>query len=215
MVSRAWIVFALCVGPIWGGTIEVAPTVLTVSNGQVFSLDVNVDSVIDLYAYQFDLNFDASVLQAVSETEGSFLSSGGSTFFIPGVIDNTNGYFSGTADSLEAAIPGVSGSGTLVEFTFQAIGSGSTPIDITNVYLLDSNLSGIDAGVTNGDVLVEPTVPTPEPSYGPLLLVLGAVALVFGRRFALPAERWQVGILVLVGEEMGNTAGSVHNLRSA
>jgi adhesin HecA-like repeat protein len=54
------------------------------------------------------------VLSATGITEGSFLPSGGSTFLIPGMIDNNAGIIAFNADTLLSAISGVSGSGTLI-----------------------------------------------------------------------------------------------------
>jgi hypothetical protein len=67
-----------------------------------------VASGVDYLAYQFDLAFIPEVVQAISVTEASFLSAGGSTLFIAGIIDNVGGNVSGTADSLESAISGAS-----------------------------------------------------------------------------------------------------------
>ncbi len=74
--------------------------------------------VSDLYAFQFDLAFDPTILELQSISEGTFLPGAGSTNFFPGTIDNTGGTATATADSLVGAIPGASGSGTL------ATGSG-------------------------------------------------------------------------------------------
>ena len=180
MVLRL-VVALVSISPVWASTILVSPPSSNVSVGQVFTLAINMNSVTDLYAYQFDLKFDASVLNAVSETEGDFLSLGGPTFFISGTIDNVGGFISGSSDSLESAVLGVSGSGTLVSVSFKAIGAGNSSVQILNDILLDSNLSGIDTSVANGTVSVS-AVATPEPSSGALVLVVAASALVFRRR---------------------------------
>src|ERR1019366_6371228 len=70
-----------------GSFISVQPSSQTVNVGDGFSLDVGVD-ITDLYAFQFDLSFNPAVLSATSITEGLFLPTGGSTFFISGDIDN-------------------------------------------------------------------------------------------------------------------------------
>ena len=121
---------------------------------------------------------DSRVLQALSVTGGSYLSRGGPTLFFPGAIDNVNGFVFATAESLEGA-SGVSGSGILARFGFQAIAAGSTAVDFESVYLLDSTLSGIATEVSSGKVSV---TPTPEPSYALVLWVLGAAAVFLRRR---------------------------------
>jgi adhesin HecA-like repeat protein len=140
----------------------VGPT--TVAQGSMFAVDVNIANVTDLNAFQFDVGFNQNNLMAMSVAEGSFLPSGGSTVFIPGTIDNTDGVIAATADALVGAV-GVSGSGTLAVFDFSAIGSGTTDLTVSNVILVDSNGNLINL-VSN----------TPEPSTV-ILFALGALGL--------------------------------------
>jgi hypothetical protein len=53
------------------------------------------------------------------------------------------GSVSNNADTLETAISGVSGDGTLLDFDFQGVGVGTSDIDLANVELLDSDLNDI------------------------------------------------------------------------
>jgi Cohesin domain/PEP-CTERM motif len=153
--------------------ISVQPPSQTVNVGDNFSLDVNVD-ITDLYAFQFDLTFNPAVLSATSITEGSLLLTGGSTFFIPGAIDNTLGTVFFTANTLLGPGPGVTGSGTLASIYFTALGLGASPVDLSNIGLLDSAFNEIAADSTNGTVNVIPgSVSVPEPA-SLLLLLLGS-----------------------------------------
>lgn len=161
-------------GSLAAETISVQPSTLNVGEGQTFSLDIHIDGITDLYAFQFDLGFDPTILAAESVTEGSFLSSGGgSTIFIPGTIDNVGGTIASTADALTGPIPGVSGRGTLASIEFEALATGTTAISLANVDLFDSNLDPITFSVENGSVLVT-TSPIPEPSN---LSLIGAALL--------------------------------------
>src|SRR5437868_2988547 len=92
----------------------------SVLEGQTFDLPVQVSPVSDLYSFQFDLSFDPTIVELESISEGTFLPSGGATFFLPGTIDNTAGTATFTADSLVGAIPGVSGDGELALLSFKA-----------------------------------------------------------------------------------------------
>lgn len=159
-------------GSLLGETISVQPSTLNVGEGQTFSLDVAIANVTDLYAFQFDLGFDPTILEAESVTEGSFLSSGGSTIFFPGTIDNVGGTIAFNADTLVGAIAGVSGSGTLASVEFYALGTGTSVISLANVELLDSNFNLIDFSATNGSVIS--TIPEPSSSVfiGAALLLL-------------------------------------------
>src|SRR5271157_4900574 len=72
----------------------------TVSQGSTFTVDVNISGVTDLFDYQLDLTFNPSIVSATGVSEGSFLSSGGPTFFLPGTIDNVGGPITLNADTL-------------------------------------------------------------------------------------------------------------------
>src|SRR5437870_1479224 len=99
--------------------VSIQPSTSSVTPGDTLTLDVDVANVTDLFAFQFDLGFSPGVLSALSITEGAFLPGGGTTFFIPGTIDNVGGAITATADSLIGTISGVNGNGTLaaVQFT--------------------------------------------------------------------------------------------------
>ena len=143
-----------------------APIVSVTTDAQNYSVgasvavDVSVSNISDLYGFQFDLNFSPAVLSALSSSEGTFLPTGGSTFFINGTNDNVAGTVSATADTLIGAIPGVSGSGSLAKFLFTAVGQGSSGISLANVQLLDSSLNPISANSVNATVSVS-AVPIP------------------------------------------------------
>jgi hypothetical protein len=166
--------------------LSIDPTTQTTSTGTVVTVDVGIANVTNLYGYQFDLTFNPSVLQAVSSSEGSFLTSGGNTFFINGSNDNVGGTVSATADTLLSAINGVTGSGELAVFTFDAIGTGTSALTIQNETLLDSNLNVIADTTTGGAVTVSSgTVAAPEidpaSAFNGLTLLLAAIAVLRGR----------------------------------
>lgn len=135
--------------------------------GTSFVADVNISGAADVYSFQFDLLFDPTILAISDVVEGAFLSGSGATFFFPGIIDNAAGNVTFTADTLETAIAGANGNGTLVEFRFNTIGQGTSSLNLDNVILLDSQLNLISSATANGRVTVTSgggTVPTPEPS---------------------------------------------------
>jgi hypothetical protein len=61
---------------------------------------------------------------------------------------------SATGDTLLSAVGGVSGSGELAVFTFNATGGGTSAVGIHNETLLDSGLNVIADLTTDGSVLV-------------------------------------------------------------
>ena len=145
--------------------------------GSAFSIDVSVTGIADLYAFQFDLSFDPTLLSAVSVTEGDFLASGGTTVFIPGAIDNVGGTVNANADALIGAITGVTGGGILAEFDFTALAAGTSPLSFANVILLNSSLSDITANTAfdNGSVTISAPVSSAVPEPSTLSLALCAM----------------------------------------
>jgi hypothetical protein len=143
-----------------------------VQPGPGLTAAIEISGVTDLYAFQFDLSFSPQVLAATTITEGGFLPAGGSTFFVPGAINNTTGTISSTADTLLGTVGGVSGSGVLANVTFHSIGQGASPVGLLNVQLLDSALSPIVFTTMDGQI----SQITPEP---------GSFALLFFGLFTL------------------------------
>jgi hypothetical protein len=152
--------------PLWADAmISVDPPAPVVSPGQTFSLTVDVAGVSDLYGYQLDLYFNPAILSALSVSEGSFLTAGGSTIFLPGTIDNVGGTFTGNGDILETAVSGVNGSGTLLDFSFQALSPGDSSVQIENLTALNSFGEGLVLSPTDSVVSVVGAA-TPEPANG-------------------------------------------------
>ena len=138
-------------------SLSVSPNPAAVGNTVL--VNVNISGAVDLYAYQFSLLFNPAVLQATTSTEGSFLPTGGSTFFVAGTVDNTLGAVNFTVGSLLGLLPGVNGSGTLATLSFNAAALGSSTLGFRDVLLLDSELLEVAPTLQGGVVSV-----VPEPS---------------------------------------------------
>jgi len=152
--------------------------------GAEFIVPVSISNVSDLYAFQFDLSYDPSIVQLLSVTEGPFLPSAGTTFFIPGTIDNVGGTATFNADTLIGPIPGATGSGVLADFNFQGVVQGTSNLTLANVTLLDSNLNNISFTTQSGQVGISGAV-LPEPTFLPPLILITlmlCVAVVIRRR---------------------------------
>lgn len=134
-----------------------------VTVGNNISLNISINDVTDLFAYQFDIVFDPMVLAAQSITEGAFLSKGGSTFFISGIVDNITGLINFTANSLIGAISGVDGNGILATVNFSAIAAGLSTISLSSTTLLDSTFFEIGSNSVAGIVQVQ-NRSIPEPA---------------------------------------------------
>jgi hypothetical protein len=144
--------------------VSVQPTTTNTTAGNTMALNVDISAAPDLFSYQFDIDFNPSVLPATVVTEGSFLPSSGSTFFITGTIDNVAGTIVFTADTLIGPGPGVNRSGVLATIDFTAIGSGTSSVDLANLIFLDSTGAPINVSTTSSSVDVAGAVATAEPS---------------------------------------------------
>ena len=176
------LIFLLSVASAFGGTLSVSPNFQSIAAGQSFTLDVRIDGISDLYAWQVDLGFDPTLIRADSVDEGPFLISlGSTTFFLAGDIDNIGGTVSFNANTIIGNDPGVTGGGVLATFHFTALSAGLSSITLFNETLLDSFTQGISVDLTAGSVEVtDAQAPgVPEPStivFGGLgLLVLACV----------------------------------------
>lgn len=180
----AVIAFAWLISPSTAAatTITVDSTVVNVGAG--FQLDVGIADVTDLFAYQVSVAFDPTRVQLSSITEGTFLSSAGSTLFFPGFIDNTNGSVIFVADTLTGFVSGASGDGLLFSIAGTAIGAGSSAVSVffdvsSGDGLFDSNTTLLTSDLVSGTVTAR-RVTAPEPST--VLLLSTAFGLVLRRR---------------------------------
>lgn len=129
--------------------------------GSTIQLTVAASDFSDLYAYQFDVSFNAAAFNVASVTEGNLLATQGTTFFDGGTVDNSNGTVSFILNTLIGPGSGATGSGSLATLTFNVGSSftGSSSIGITNFVALDSALNPIDVSVQGLTVSA-----VPEPS---------------------------------------------------
>lgn len=142
-------------------------------------LGVNAAGFTDLYAYQVDLVFNPTLVQATAVTEGPFLQTGGTTFFDGGMVDNVNGLVSFTLGTLLGAGPGVTGSGILESIQFNVLRSGPAMFTFANVLTLDSALNGIAVDQLGATFAAA----VPEPGAISLMLAgLGGMTVFMRRR---------------------------------
>lgn len=177
ILAAAVLMFVFSGSAFADAVVSIQPASTTIASGGTATLDVNISGVSDLYGFQFDVLFGAATVSATSESEGGFLATGGTTFFVPGTIDNVGGSVTNTADTLIGAISGVNGGGTLAVLDFTGLAPGTTSIDLANVILLDSGFNSIPFATQDGSVTVTSVAVTPEPS-GLLLLGLSLIGLV-------------------------------------
>ncbi len=150
-------------------TITLTPSLTNLTVGNSFTLDVNIQGAVDLYSWQFDVNFAlAGILDATAPTDGGFLSPGQT--YGAGVVDNGAGTITGIYSAF-SGLTGVTGDGILASITFQAMFAGTATISAASFQLLDSNLDNIFFNVNEVGNALSATVnvtgpggPVPEPS---------------------------------------------------
>jgi hypothetical protein len=133
----------------------VQPTVFRKSQGASFPLNVAVQDVVDLYAFDICLDYNTTVLDALSITEGPFLKSIGSTITIISEVNDTAGLVR-FAVALLSVPHGVNGTGTLftIQFKSSTVATGPSPLNLTNTELSDYNAQLINHAIINGQVTI-------------------------------------------------------------
>ena len=122
--------------------------------GDTFTLDISAENVFDLAAWQFDVVFDPTTLEAVNVSEGGFLKTGGSTFFQGGSIDNAAGKITGL-NAVRLSTQGVTGTGSLLQVNFKAKSGGETELALQNFQFGSVTGDSIPAGPHEITIAVE------------------------------------------------------------
>jgi len=137
----------------FNAVIYVSPPETTVSaNNEEFDIEIRVSDIIDLHNVNFDLALDSNALEVLTITEGSFLSSVGTTIFLK---DMSNPALVNVACALLGTDPGADGSGLLATFHMKVKNVGLLPASLTlqNVVLRDHNNQNIPFQTQNGSVV--------------------------------------------------------------
>lgn len=155
-------------------SVYVDPSVIsdpTLKVGDNFSIDINVSDVFNVNAFEVRLEYNTTILDCTSATEGPFLPSGGTTFFAPAIQDALGRVTA--SDLLIDPSLHVNGSGVLVTINFTVTGVGQTILDIgewnsnpgePHNWLIDTSASYIPHDSYNGNFIYISNSP-PEASF--------------------------------------------------
>jgi hypothetical protein len=105
-----------------------------------FSVNINVANVTDLCGWDFRLYYSNLVLNGTSITEGSFLKTGGNTYFY---VANFTDTYNATHGLIRAVCTlfeptGVNGGGDLAKISFKTKGTGETSLKLADTIIVDS-----------------------------------------------------------------------------
>jgi hypothetical protein len=172
--------------------VRLEPADSVVGLNETFAVQVVIEKVNDLGAFQFELTYDSSILQVKEAALDDFLgSTGRSVVPIEPQVDNERGRTTVGAINLGSG-PGPSGTGVLAIITFIAQGAGSTVLGLLEVQVLDTAANAQLVTVEGGHVVVRgaaaptPVATAPAPVstgpstwavLGPLLVALAVAVL--------------------------------------
>lgn len=161
-----------------GGAVDLSTSVLL---GDFFTVNVIVESVVDLAGHDISIGFDDSILTAVSLTSGLFYGADDPLCdfsVVPGTCTLASDIGPGGSVSqadIATDIFGITGSGVLFSIEFEAIALGSSGITFDFAELSDSLGDAITpTGLFDGSVTVS-AVPVPGAVW---LFASGLIGLV-------------------------------------
>ena len=150
-----------------GAVLKVMPASIDTSTGEEFSVGVVLDpDGAPVYGVQYELTFDTTSLEFVSQTPGDFLSHDGAN-----TIEIVNSFNEESkrieyGETRMSAETGVTAAGTLARITFRVIGDQGSNIELTNVIVSSPQAEEMSVSIENGVCLVDGIAPasTPEPT---------------------------------------------------
>jgi len=103
--------------------------------GVDFDVNITVAEVANLFVWELNMTFNATVLNIVSVVEGPFLQTAGSTLMLDPVIDNTNGRMGVTCSLMPFPDYGAYGDGVLATITFNVLIKGKSDLHFAETKL--------------------------------------------------------------------------------
>ncbi|HNS31504.1 MAG TPA: cohesin domain-containing protein [bacterium] len=131
----------------WAAVIKVDS--VRVPSEQAF-VDIPIETTVekDFSGYQLTLNYNSSILRATGVSKGNVASAFS-------LISNINRPGTIKAGGFDPGLNGVSGSGTLLNITFEILKSGTSHLSLSGVMLSDKEGKNLQVSVVNGKIDVE------------------------------------------------------------
>jgi general secretion pathway protein D len=137
-------------------TVRLVPSAPSFKVGDRFTIEVRIEGATNVGSVPFHLRYNRQVLEFLSPAiQGNFLNSdGGNTAFL--AVDTPPGGEIVVGDSRLGGGDGISGSGTLATFQFQAINPGDCGFGWTGASVKDPQARNLPASFLTAPVAVEP-----------------------------------------------------------
>lgn len=188
-----------------------------VNDNAYFTASIEVQDVYDLAGFEMEISFNPDVIRVSKVEEGTFLLSGGSTYWINPDDDNRRGRITEIV-CIRTGSTGCDGDGTLLTIVFRARDEGYSGIVLENVRLADSEARWIPVKVSSASVEVADVPPWDVNHDGRVdVLDLVIVAQYYGEYISQPGDvnpdvngdgKVDVKDLIVVGNHYGDTYGS-------
>lgn len=127
--------------------------------GDSVRINLSVNNVTNLSGIQVNVSYNPSVLTYTGAEEGSFLNENGIvvTYFNSSEIETSSGHVNYIIIFREGEDYGATGSGTLASLYFNASGSGTTSVGISDSLFSDNNGNPLSITIQNTSVKVSGT----------------------------------------------------------
>lgn len=133
-----------------------------------FTLEVKISSAVNVFAFEFKLGWNSSVLNFVNVTEGTFLKGieQNPTYFVNKTFeDQIDVDYMGFTSTRLGYVQGVSGSGVLATVAFKVEVKGETLLDLYDIRVLDSAASPREMPYTSVDGFFTNIASSPRPIF--------------------------------------------------
>ena len=156
-----------------GVTVRPGPLALEIEAGSTGAMDILVEDVTDLYAFEFEITFDPTLVEVVDadpdkagvqiET-GDFLSP---DWLLSNTVDNDKGTITYALCQINPSPP-QSGDGVLAIITWRSKGAGTSPLHFAHLLLAAPGGVEIPANAEDGQIAIAaagaPPAATPAPA---------------------------------------------------
>jgi len=145
--------------------INIIPLSQLVGPGKGFMVSVYCVPGQPIKSFEFDLDFDASLIQAILVTEGNIFGVH-DTWFNDGTIDNTGGYINNIYNLITEAVGNVSDPGYLANISFISLSStGESLLELMDIGV--TNETGyVPIAIENGGAQVDPWIDSDDSDAG-------------------------------------------------